>query len=286
MAFGDFNRINTNVQSLDSRFSLDRINKELGITQLQLSTGLRINKAEDDAAGFSISAKLSSRIAGLEQALANTGDAKSVLDIAEASLNSVLDVLTTLKTKATQAANDTYGTDERQFIQDQIDSLVGELDSLVAQTVFQGNSILLGTYNATFQVGERTADTINVQLTSGNTFVPANVSFQSDGLGVDALLVGSFASAQAAMASIDYAINLLAGAVNQLGIYQTQLSIREEILTQAVTSNSSARSRIRDADFAKVQSEAVKLQILQQTAIASLAQANAAPQAVLGFLSR
>jgi flagellin len=282
MAFGDFNRINTNVQSLESRFSLDRINKQLGITQLQLSTGFRINKAEDDAAGFSISAKLSSRIAGLEQALSNTGDAKSVLDIAEASMNSVLDILTTIKTKATQAANDTYGTDERDFIQAQVDSLVGELDSLVTQTVFQGRNILLGTYDATFQVGERTADTINVQLTSGG----AAASFTASGLGIAGIDVTSFAAAQSAMISIDVAINLLAGAVNQLGIYQTQLSIREEILTQAVNSNSSARSRIRDADFAKVQSEAVKLQILQQTAIASLAQANSAPQAVLGFLSR
>jgi flagellin len=282
MAFGDFNRINTNVQSLESRFSLDRINKQLGITQLQLSTGFRINKAEDDAAGFSISAKLSSRIAGLEQALSNTGDAKSVLDIAEASMNSVLDILTTIKTKATQAANDTYGVDERDFIQAQVDSLVSELDSLVTQTVFQGRNILLGTYNATFQVGERTADTINVQLTSGG----AAASFTASGLGIAGIDVTSFAAAQSAMISIDVAINLLAGAVNQLGIYQTQLSIREEILTQAVNSNSSARSRIRDADFAKVQSEAVKLQILQQTAIASLAQANAAPQAVLGFLSR
>jgi len=284
MAFGDFNRINTNVQSLESRFSLDRINKQLGITQLQLSTGFRINKAEDDAAGFSISAKLSSRIAGLEQALANTGDAKSVLDIAEASMNSVLDILTTLKTKATQAANDTYGVDERDFIQAQVDSLVSELDSLVTQTVFQGRNILLGTYDATFQVGERTADTINVQLTSGNANGVA--SFTASGLGIAGVDVTSFLAAQSAMISIDVAINLLAGAVNQLGIYQTQLSIREEILTQAVNSNSSARSRIRDADFAKTQSEAVKLQILQQTAIASLAQANAAPQAVLGFLSR
>lgn len=283
MAFGDFNRINTNVQSLESRFSLDRINKQLGITQLQLSTGFRINKAEDDAAGFSIAAKLSSRLAGLEQALANTGDAKSVLDIAEASMNSVIDILTTLKTKATQAANDTYGVEERQFIQDQVDSLVNELNALVTQTVFQGRNILLGTYNATFQVGERTADTINVQLTSGGNGV---ASFTASGLGVDLLDVTDFQSAQSAMLSIDTAINLLAGAVNQLGIYQTQLSIREEILTQAYNSNASARSRIRDADFAKTQSESVKLQILQQTAIASLAQANAAPQAVLGFLSR
>jgi flagellin len=86
------------------------------------------------------------------------------------------------------------------------------------------------------------------------------------------------------MTAVDAAINLMASAVNRLGIYQTQLSIREEILTQAINSNFSARSRIRDADFAKVQSEAVKLQILQQTAISSLAQSNAAPQAVLGFL--
>ncbi len=281
MAFGDFNRINTNVQTLESRFSLDKINKELGITQLRLSTGFRINRAEDDAAGFSISAKLSSRIAGLEQGLSNTGDAKSVLDIAESSLNSMLDILTTLKTKATQAANDTYGVDERQFIQDQIDSLVNELNSLVTTTVYQGRSLLGGTYNATFQVGERGADVINVQLTSGG----ADAGFTASGLEIDALDVSSFASAQLAMVSIDSAIDYIAGAVNNLGIYQTQLSIREEILTQAINSNSSARSRIRDADFAKEQSEVLKLQILQQTAIASLAQANAAPQAVLGFIS-
>lgn len=278
MAFADFNRIATNVQSLESRFSLDKINKRLGNTQLRLSTGLRINKAEDDAAGFSISAKLTSRIAGLEQALANTGDTKSVLDIAESSLNSVLDILTTLKTKATQAANDTYGVDERQFIQTQVDSLVAEIDALVGQTVFQGISLLDGAYNSTFQVGERTADQLNVQLQINST------GFTSAGLTINNLQVDSNANAIVAMASIDEAINGVSEIVNDLGIYQTQLSIREEILTQAVNSNSAARSRIRDADFAKEQSESVKLQILQQTAIASLSQSNAAPQAVLGFL--
>lgn len=281
MAFGDFNRINTNVQSLDARFSLDKINARLGKTQLRLSTGLRINKAEDDAAGFSISSKLTARIAGLEQALNNTGDAKSVLDIAEASFSSILDILTTLKTKATQAASDTYGGDERAFIQNQVDSLVAEIDSLVDQTVFQGNDLLKGTYNATFQVGERTADTINVQLLSGGT----GNTFQSSGLAINALAVTSQALAQTAMASIDTAITSVANAVNQLGIYQTQLSIREEILTQSINSNNAARSRVRDADFAKEQSESIKLQILQQTAIAALSQSNIAPQAVLGFIS-
>jgi flagellin len=280
MAFADFNRIRTNAQSLDARFSLDKINRDLGKAQLRLSTGFRINKAEDDAAGFSLSSKLQARIAGLEQALANTGDAKSVLDIAESSFNSVIDILTTMKTKATQAANDTLGVDERAFIQSQINSLASEITSLANQTVYQGNSLLSGSYLATFQVGERTADTIFVRLLSGG----AGNAFTSTGLGVNALTVTSNATAQTSMTLIDLALTSVASAVNQLGIYQTQLSIREEILTQAINSNSQANSRIKDADFAKEQSSVVKLQILQQTAIAALTQANLAPQAVLGFI--
>lgn len=281
MAFGDLNKIRTNIQALNARFSLNLINRRLAETQLRLSTGLRINKAEDDAAGFSISVKLSARIAGLEQALSNAGDAKSVLDIAEASLNSVVDILTTLKSKATQAANDTLGSDERTFIQNEINSLVGELDSIVAQTVFQGNSLLDGSLNAIFQVGERTADTVNVQLNLGTV----GTGFTSGDLALSGLQVSSQALAASALVSIDAAITSVASAFNQLGIYQTQLSIREEILTQSINSNSAARSRIRDADFAKEQSEAIKLQILQQTAVLALAQANVGPQSVLGLLT-
>ena len=283
MAFGDLNRINTNLQSLDARFSLDRINRDLAETQLRLSTGFRINKAEDDAAGFSISAKLGARIAGLEQALSNSGDTKSVLDIAEASFNSIVDILTTLKTNATQAANDTLGSEERTFIQSQVDSLLTELDSIIEQTVFQGNNLLDGSFNFTFQVGERTADTINIEI--GFASGTSNLGFQATALQLSGIAVGSQTNAAAALASIDAAITTVASAVNSLGIYQTQLSIREEILTQSINSNNAARSRIRDADFAREQSESIKLQILQQTAITALAQANVAPQAVLGFIS-
>lgn len=278
MAFADFNRIRTNAQSLDARFSLDKINRDLGKAQLRLSTGFRINKAEDDAAGFSLSAKLEARIAGLEQALANTGDAKSVLDIAESSFNSIIDILTTMKQKATQAANDTLGTEERAFIQSQVDSLASEITSLVNQTVYQGNNLLDGNYIATFQVGERTVDTIFVSIASNGG------GFDAADLAVDSLTVDSNANAQSAMDSIDRALTSVADLVNSLGIYQTQLSIREEILTQAINSNSQANSRIKDADFAKEQSAVIKLQILQQTAIAALTQANVAPQAVLGFI--
>ena len=286
MSFGDLNRINTNLQSLDAQFSLNKINKDLAQTQLRLSTGKRINKAEDDAAGFSIAAKLSSRIKGLDQALKNTGDAKSVLDIAESNLNSIMDILYTVKTKVTQAANDTYGTDERGFISDQITALRNDLNAIVSQTIYQGDNLLDGSYDATFQVGERSSDTINVTLTTAST-VGSDQSFQASGLSIDTddISVGQQASANASIDVVDEAINQVASAVNQLGIDQTKLSIREEINTQAINSNKSARSRIEDADFAQEQSNAVKLQILQQTAIASLAQANAAPQAVLGFIS-
>ncbi len=288
MSFGDLNRINTNLQSLDAQFSLNKINRDLGQTQLRLSTGLRINRAEDDAAGFSIASKLGARIAGLEQGLQNTGDAKSVLDIAEASFDSIIDILTEMKVKATQAANDTLGTDERGFIQQQIDSLEGELDALVDQTEFQGVSLLDGSYEASFQVGERTEDVIFVDIQ--NEDGPAD-GFNAEGLGVVDLSVTedgdedtAHENAQVAIASIDDALTNVASAVNKLGINQTQLTIREEILSQAINSNSAAQSRIQDADFAAEQSEAIKLQILQQTATSALAQANTAPQAVLGFL--
>lgn len=275
MGFSDFNRINTNVQSLDARFSLDKINQQLAKTQLRLSTGYRINRAEDDAAGFSLSAKLSARISGLEQALANTGDSKSVLDIAESSFNSIIDILTTMKAKATQAANDTLGATERGFIAAQQTALAAEITALVNQTVYQDRPLLGGTYLATFQVGERVADTLAVTL---------GVGYTATNLGVNALTYTSNTFAAAALTAIDSAITTLATAVNALGIYQTQLSIREEILTQSINSNSAARSRIKDADFAKEQSDLIKLQILQQTAISALSQANLAPEAVLGFL--
>ncbi|HCD53047.1 MAG TPA: flagellin, partial [Balneolaceae bacterium] len=105
-AFGDLNRVNTNVQSLDSQLSLNRVNRDLADSRMRMSTGLKINKAEDDAAGYSIATKLKSRVAGLEQSLQNVGDAKSVLDIAESSFDTIMDGLIEMKGLATQAAND------------------------------------------------------------------------------------------------------------------------------------------------------------------------------------
>ena len=274
MAFGDLNRINTNVQSMQAQLSLNRINNRLANVQLQLSTGKKINKAEDDAAGFSIAAKLSSRIAGMNQALQNIGDAKSVLNIAEGSMNNVLNILNTMKSKATQAANGTVGSTELGYINSEVTSLAGEIDNIVKSTTYQGTKLLDGNYQATFQTGEASGDTMGVTL--------SDVS--SSTIGVSGLNVTTQSGAANAMASIDGAINSVAGFMKDVGIYQNQLSIRQDVLSENVNNNSSALSNIQDTDFAKAQSQSIKLQILQQTAISALSQANSAPQAVLKFI--
>ncbi len=308
-SFGDLNRVNTNIQSLDSQLSLNRINKGLAENQLRMSTGLRINRAEDDAAGYSIATKLNARVAGLEQALQNVGDAKSVLDIAESSFDTVMDNLIEMKALATQAANDTLGADERGYIGDQISALANDINEIANQTVFQDSQLLdgdpdntgaaafSGTLTLTFQVGERAEDTLQANIDA------VNISELFDGAGTGSISVdGSAAAGQGALefvdgstaasaadfrafiSDIDKAIGSMNDRVNSIGMAQSSLSTREVTLSQSISANSSASSRIMDADFAKEQSDSVRLQILQQTSTSALAQANMGPQSVLGFL--
>ncbi|MCC5924958.1 MAG: flagellin [Bacteroidetes bacterium] len=320
-SFGDINRINTNIQALDSQLSLNRINKGLAENQMRLSTGLRINRAEDDAAGYSIATKLNARVAGLNQALANVGDAKSVLDIAEASFDVVMDQLIEMKALATQAANDTLGDTERRFIGKQIQELGNDINEIADQTVFQDFELLNGNATAatrvggltlTFQVGERAEDIIETTLNAvnvsmlfsdGTTVADFGVGAGSGGAGATSIRAtaatanggGELTFATGANApksadfrnflkSIDTAIERMADRVNDIGVTQSSLTLREVTLSQAISANSSAASRIMDTDFAKEQSESIRLQILQQTATSALAQANNGPQSVLGFL--
>jgi len=324
-SFGDLNRVNTNIQSLDSQLSLNRINKDLSDNQLKLSTGLRINKAEDDAAGYAIATKLNARVAGLEQAMQNVGDAKSVLDIAESSFDTVMDNLIEMKSLSTQAANDTLGEDERGYIGSQIEKLADDINDVANQTVFQDTELLNGAKDTdgdgtntggvamTFQVGERDTDTLETTINAVNVgalfaglTAAADVNLGAeiaDGGGVasgGAIVAGNADTAgqgaltftddataddfRSFIGAVDGAIGSMNDRVNEIGMTQSSLSVREVTLSQSVSANSSASSRIMDADFAKEQSESVRLQILQQTATSALAQANNGPQSVLGFL--
>ena len=319
-SFGDFNKVNTNVTAMEARLSLNKINAELGDSRLKLSTGFKINNAEDDSAGFAIATKLRSRIAGLEQALQNVSDAKSVMDIVEGSYSSIMDNLIEMKGLATQAANDTLSAAERTLIANQINGLSVDINATADAAKFNGISLIPTSGSSlTFQVGEGTADTMsvalsqvdtaglfgnvdNTELGSGNndieltiagvtsdttvltvaTHARGEIEFEMDGTEVRA--VG--ADFRALMTKVDTAIGTLNGYFNQLGIDQRSLSGKEVNLTEAITANNAAKSRIMDVDFAKEQSNSVRLQILQQTATAALSQANMGPQAVLGFLGQ
>ena len=143
-SFGDYNRVNTNVTAMDAQLSLNKINKDLGESRLKLSTGFKINNAEDDAAGFAIATKLKSRVAGLEQALQNVSDAKSVLGIVEGAYGSIMDNLIEMKSLATQGANDTLGSTERGYIDSQLQSLASDINSISDSSKYQGIGLLDG----------------------------------------------------------------------------------------------------------------------------------------------
>jgi flagellin len=310
-SFGDLNRVNTNVQSLDSQLSLNRVNRDLADSRMRMSTGLKINRAEDNAAGYSIATKLRSRTAGLEQSLQNVGDAKSVLDIAESSFDTIMDSLVEMKGLATQAANDTLGDTERGYIGEQIAALGKDINEIADQTVFQDFELLngdgtgQGDLSLTFQVGERAEDTISTSIsavsvrelftngtadaTLGESGVSAtNIQAKTAGQGSLTFATGASPATssdfRSFLGAVDGAIDKMSDRVNEIGITQSSLSVREETLSESISSNESAKSRIMDTDFAKEQSKSVKLQILQQTATSSLAQANMGPQSVLGFL--
>ncbi|QXD16028.1 flagellin [Rhodocaloribacter litoris] len=277
-AFGDFSRINTNIQALDALRRFQLTNQNLGDRQLRLATGKRINRAEDDSAGFHIAKKLEARVRGQAQALANIGDAKSMLTVAEGSLGTIMEILQTMKEKVVQAANDTMGTDERTAIKNQLDALSAEIDEIVGDTTFNGTSLFSASAQTsfTFQVNAEQGDTFSVTL--------ATLSASNLSVAIGDLTVASAASAGATLARIDTAITTIANVLANIGDSQKRLTFKQDALSTAITNYEAARSRIEDADFAKEQMEIVKLQILQQTGIASLAQANSGPQAILQLL--
>jgi len=315
-SFGDFNRVNTNVTALSAQLSLNKINNELGDSRLKLSTGKRINSAEDNSAGYAIATKLNSRVKGLEQALQNVSDAKSMLDVLEGAYNSIMDNLIEMRKLGLQAANDTISRSERTLIAQQIHGHGANINDITNSTHFNGIALNPTTdTNLSFQVGEGTSDTKTIifrQVDITGLFGPADfqlggtqnhidiefnitqlshVDDDNDDRGEiaydltgDKQVKADAGDFKVYSGKISEAIDKLNGYLNEVGINQRSLSSKEENLTQAITANNAAHSRIMDTDFAKEQSSSIRLQILQQTATAALSQANMGPQAVLGFL--
>jgi len=164
----DFTRIATNIAALQSLNSLQNINNKLGVAQLRLSTGKRINSAADDAAGLTIATKFDFKAKGLGQVLSNIADAKSLISVAEGHLNNINYILPKMKTKATQAANDTLGKDERYAIFDEIKQLNVQIDNEVRQAQWAGAPLLVGS-TSTFGCTQTASQVFNFQVGVGTT---------------------------------------------------------------------------------------------------------------------
>jgi flagellin len=272
MSYSSGSRINTNIAAYNALNALNAANNQLGIHQLRLSTGKRINSAGDDPSGYVISKKMEGRIRSLSAALDNAGDANSVFGVAEGGFQTLNDLLVQIKEKQTRAANGAMGTDELDAIAGEINQLMTEIDDINAQTKFNGTVLFGGAYTATFQIGEDATETLSVAF--------------SVATGSNALLgvaAGSVTNANIGTLTVDTGIGTVSGELGKIGAAMNRLVVKEQNLTTAITNTDAAKSRIMDADVAKEQIQAVKLQFLQQTATAQLAQANSTPQVFLSL---
>jgi flagellin len=250
---------------------------------MRLATGKRINEAADDPAGLTIATKFNARSEGLGQALSNIGDAKNLMAVGEGGLQKINDILVKMKTKATQAASDTLGDSERTAIKSQLDDWVKEIDDIVKTTKWNGNKLLDGLADfagttITFQVGADTGAEDKISLAAADF-----AGVDTTTLAIDALTVDTNTNASTAMTALDAAIDTVSSRLQTVGTVVSRLTFREETVTVAKTNVEAAYSRIMNADMAGEQLEATKAQILQQTAIAMLGQANQAPQSILSL---
>ena len=303
--FGDVTRVGANFHAQEAWGNLKKVNGQIGQIQSRLSTGKRINSAEDDTSGYALSKHLESRVRGLSQGLENVGTAKNVLNIAEGGYQAQMSLLQDMKEKATQAADGSWSEAQRDAIHDQYVALMKEFDDIEADTQFNDRGLFGET--TTFQVGEKSGDELDAVLsnsvtgvkndtydgTSTNVHVHTNgeADTAGNGVGEDSIVIADLqlggangTSASDAITRLDSAIKSLAKSIQKVGDYNARLSSKEESLSLAISNTEATRSRVEDADFAKEQMSMMKLQILQQTSVSSFSQANAAPQMVLGLL--
>ncbi|MBS4219327.1 flagellin [Bacillus sp. FJAT-49711] len=269
-------RINHNIQALNAYRNLSQTMASTSKSLEKLSSGLRINRAADDAAGLAISEKMRSQIRGLGMAERNALDAVSLIQTAEGALNETHSILQRMRELSVQAANGTLENDDRDSIQLEIDQLIEEVDRIAKKTEFNGKVLIDGTNteNFKFQIGPNNEDTLEVEL-DGMT---------ADELKITGLKVNTADDAGKAIDTLDEAIKLVSDQRAKLGAYQNRL---EHTVTNLQTANenlTAAESRIRDLDMALEMTNFTRNNILNQAGQAMLAQANQLPQGILQLL--
>ncbi len=275
-------RINTNTASLNSQRVLWGTKLALDKSLEKLSSGYRINRAGDDAAGLAISESLRAQIRGLKQASRNANDGISLVQVAEGAMNEVSGILIRLRELGVQAASDTVGPVERQFLNVEYDQLVSEIDRISDGTEFNGTQLLAGVGSIMdFQVGIRNNPDID-----RISFDSSKADASSAALGVNLTSVADKASAQNALSAIDSAIMNVSAMRADFGALQNRLQMTVSNINNSVENMSAANSRIRDVDVAEETSEMTRNNILLQAGTSVLAQANQTANVALGLLNK
>jgi flagellin len=270
--------IRTNVASLNGQRNLANTQMQLESSLSKLSSGFRITKAGDDAAGLGISVNLEAQVRSFNQAARNASDGLSVIQTAEGALNESTNIITRMRELAMQAASDGVGATERGFIGEEITQLQEELQRIATGTEFNGTNLLdSDAVELTFQVGIRN-DAANDRI----SFSTVNV--QTSALGVDTLSLATATSAQSALGTLDDALETITAARASLGAVGNRLNSALNTINIASENLSAANSRIRDVDVAAETANMTRANVLMQAGVSVLSQANQAPQIALKLL--
>jgi flagellin len=274
-------RINTNVQSLAAQRSLGVVKRSQDSNFQKLSSGSRINKSADDAAGLAISEQLKAEIRGAGQALRNSNDGISMVQIAEGGLNEVSNIMIRLRELSVQAASDTIGDVERGFSNQEFQNLTQEVERIAASTTYNGTHLLNGESDKLeIQVGIH-----NIESQDRIVFDPTKLDASADKLGVTGLNVSTKGDAQENLNKLDASISMINGNRANLGALQNRLQSTIANLEIFGENMSAANSRIRDTDVALETAELAKNSILNQAAVSVLGQANNSSAGALRLLS-
>ena len=283
-------RINQNVAAMNSYRNLNVTDGQMSKSLEKLSSGFRINRAADDAAGLAISEKLRGQVSGLNKASENAQNAISLIQTAEGALNETHSILQRMRELTVQSSNDTNTTEDRGQIQQEVDQLAKELTRISSTTEYNGQKLLdqtggnAGDGTFKFQIGANATQTLSVEIGAmdATTLAVATGTDEATTVGLD--ISTSAANFDTALAAFDTAIETVSTERAKLGATQNRLEHTVNNLNVSSENLAASESRIRDTDMAKEMMAFTRSQILSQAGTAMLAQANQAPQGVLSLL--
>ena len=263
--------INTNVGALLARTNAKAADSRTENHMRRLSSGLRVNSASDDAAGLAVANKLHSQLTGINMGIRNSKDAVSLLETADAGLNTSVNIVQRMRELAVQMANDIYTTNDRINADVEYQALQTQLEAISSNTTFNTDAILDGTFKGTMRIGNAAAEVMTIEIDTAKAMTgTVSISTQADAIATAALL--------------DTAINTLSNAQADVGSYINRLQFNVDNLSRASVVAEKTKGVIMDADYARETSELAKQQILSQAATSMLAQANQSKQSVLALL--